>query len=60
MEDKPITMSRNHLAKLELASTCLMQAWHDTHTSELSDILDAISEYRDQYVKDNSQYGVGA
>lgn len=48
------------LAALDAAMKLLVFVQHKTHGDELYDILDALSEYRDKYVQDNSQFGVGA
>lgn len=48
------------LKKLDLAMEVLTIVFQDTKATEVADALDILSAYREQYVQDNSQYGVGA
>ena len=48
------------LEALDAAMKLLVFVQGETHSSEIADVLDLLSEYREQYVKDNSQFGVGA
>jgi hypothetical protein len=48
------------LKKLDLAMTVLAVVFQDTSATEVADALDILSAYREEYVKDNGQFGVGA
>lgn len=48
------------LKKLDLAMTVLTVVYSDTKATEIADALDILSAYREQYVEENSQFGVGA
>lgn len=46
--------------RLDLASQILIAVASELKSSELYDILGMISEFRQQYIQDNSQFGAGA
>ena len=48
------------IKKLDLAMQILVIVQQDTHDSEIADTLDALSEWREKYIQDNSREGVGA
>lgn len=48
------------LKKLDAATKALIEVFMDTKSTEIGDALDMLSAYREQYVEDNSQFGVGA
>lgn len=50
----------NPVKKLDLAMTALMAVYQDTKDTEIGDVLDVLSAWREEYIKDNSQFGVGA
>ena len=48
------------LKKLDASMHSLIELFQETKASEIADALDILSAYREQYVSDNSQFGVGA
>ena len=60
MRDTANPQTTDFIKKLDVAVQVLMVAWEDHHASEIADALDILSDYRAQYVQDNSQFGVGA
>ena len=48
------------IQKLRNAQALLVSAWEDTRATEIADAMDMISDYMQQYIQDNSQFGVGA
>jgi hypothetical protein len=53
-------MANDVIKKLDLAMTVLTIVQQDTQSSEISDALDMLSSWREQYVQDNGQFGAGA
>lgn len=53
-------MTDNITQRLDLASEILITLAKDTKATEIYDILEMISDYRNQYIQDNSQFGKGA
>ena len=53
-------MKLNHLHRLDQAIEILTILFVDTKSTEIADALDMLSEYREQSIEDNSQFGVGA
>ena len=45
---------------VDVAMTMLVSIQQDTKSSEIADALDILSAWREQYVQDNSQFGVGS
>lgn len=45
---------------LDVSMTMLTSLYQDTKATEIADALDILSAWREQYVHDNSQFGVGA
>ena len=48
------------LQKLDTAMQVLIVCWEDHHASAVADAMDMLSAYREEYVRDNGQFGVGA
>ena len=53
-------MKLNHIIRLDQAIEILTDLFVDTKSTEIGDALDILSAWREQYVQDNSQFGVGA
>lgn len=53
-------MSRDTIKRLDEASAVLIALYTDTKATEIADILDMISAYREEHMEENSQFGVGA
>lgn len=47
------------LKKLDCAMVILMELWSDTKATEIADTLSMLSAYREDYIKDNGQFGMG-
>lgn len=52
--------TKDILPLLDAAMKLLTELYTDTKASEIADSLDTLSAWREQYVMDNSQFGVGA
>ena len=50
----------NIVKQLDIAMEILTIVFSETSSSEIGDCLDMLSEFREQYIEDNSQFGVGA
>jgi hypothetical protein len=48
------------IKSLELAMQILVTVWEETRAPEIADSMDMLSAWREQYLEDNSQFGVGA
>lgn len=48
------------LSKLDAAMEILISIFQETKDSAIADALDMLSTYREEYVKDNGQFGAGA
>lgn len=51
---------QNVLNNLDAATKLLILVQEETHDSDIYDVLDMISNFREQYIIDNGQFGVGA
>jgi hypothetical protein len=52
--------SKDTLLLLDAAMELLIELRSKTGSSEIADALDMLSAWREQYVQDNSQHGMGA
>lgn len=46
--------------QIDAASAILIELWQSSKSTEIADILDMLSAYREEYVESNDQFGVGA
>lgn len=50
----------DELKKLDVAMQVLTDLYIDTKSTEIADALDILSQWREDYIEANSQFGVGA